>query len=626
MNELSEPTIVIARRRRAGTRWRKHILQPLRDYRWTVLVVLAVTALLLGWYGFWVHKAEADSLFLSRGGFSWRKAPGLQLKGYSWLDTFYLGLQLFTLESSVVINGDVALPLQVARILAPAVTGATAALALLAVLSDQFQLFRLGFVKNHVVICGLGAKGWLFARRFKEHGARVVVIEHDTGNPMLEQCRELGIFVLQGSATDSEILSKAQISKAQLLISVCSDDGINAEVAAKVRELASNRDNRFLDCYVHIVDPRLCDLLKEREIAAGRKNGFMLHFFNVYDSGVRGLLGEHPPAGNQHLGQRHAPPHMLVIGLGPLGENLVVHAARQWNDCEAGQRGECLSVTVVDQEAEMKVAVLSERYPKLRSACQLTALQMSIHSPEFEKAQFLAANDGPDITSVYVCLDADASSLSAALAVFQQMRDQSVPVALCVARDASLATLVREINSSLGDYKNLSAFDLLERTCQLDLLLGGTNETLARLIHEDYASNQQKSGASPKTNPSMVTWEELPESMKVSNRAQAAHIGEKLATVGCALRPLTDWGARAFDFEPREIELMARLEHHRWVEERQREGWRFDPEPKDIARKTSPHLVDWEGLPEEVREYDRNTVRALSAFLARAGYQIYRRK
>ena len=625
MNDSPVPTFWIAKRRGVGMLWRKYIRQPLRDYRWTVLAILAVTALLLGWYGFWVHKTEAESLFLGWGGFSWRKASGWDLRDYSRLDLLYLALQLFTLESGVVVKGDVAFSLQVARILAPVVTGATAALALLAVLSDQFQLFRLGFVRNHVVICGLGAKGWLFARRFKEHGARVVVIERDAGNPMLEQCREHGIFVLQGSATDSEILSTAQIGKAKLLISVCSDDGINAEVAAKARELASNRDNRVLDCYVHIVDPRLCDLLKEREIAAGRKDGFMLHVFNVYESGVRALLAAHPPVGNQRIAQRQVPPHMLVIGLGPLGENLVVQAARQWNDSETGQQGKCLSVTVVDEEAQPKVAALSARYPKLGKVCQLTALQMSTHSPEFEQAQFLASNGGSQITSVYVCLDNDSSSLSAALAVFQRVRGKNVPVVLCVARDASLATLVREINTSLGDYKNLSAFDVLDRTCQLDLLLGGTNETLARLIHEDYANNQDRSGASPKTNPSMVPWQES-RSLTGSNRAQAAHIGEKLAAVGCALRPLTDWDARPFEFKAKEVEAMARLEHRRWVDERKREGWRFDPEPKDIVRKTSPHLVEWEVLPEDVREFDRNTVRALSAFLARAGYQIYRRK
>ncbi len=68
---------------------------------------------------------------------------------------------------------------------------------------------------------------------------------------------------------------------------------------------------------------------------------------------------------------------------------------------------------------------------------------------------------------------------------------------------------------------------------------------------------------------------------------------------------------------------MAVLEHERWCEERRRQGWTYGQE-KDIEKKASPYLVPWEKLSEEIKEYDRNVIRGMPAFLARAGFQIHR--
>ena len=160
---------------------------------------------------------------------------------------------------------------------------------------------------------------------------------------------------------------------------------------------------------------------------------------------------------------------------------------------------------------------------------------------------------------------------------------------------------------------------------------GGRHEILARAIHDDYVRRQKLAGATPVTNPSMVAWDDLPEDLKESNRYQADHIEVKLAAIGCGLQSLSDWKAVSFERLPEDvkevfdIERLARMEHERWCEERLRQGWSYAPGEKDLKKKTSPHLVPWEKLSEEIREYDRDTVRGLPSFLAQAGFQIYRR-
>ena len=59
-----------------------------------------------------------------------------------------------------------------------------------------------------------------------------------------------------------------------------------------------------------------------------------------------------------------------------------------------------------------------------------------------------------------------------------------------------------------------------------------------------------------------------------------------------------------------------------WVEERKQAGWTRGP--KDLEKKTSPHLVRWNQLDEDTREIDRVFIRGLPRFLARAGFQIVR--
>jgi TrkA-N domain len=201
----------------------------------------------------------------------------------------------------------------------------TAAIAAYFVRNDQLQLLRLRRIRDHVVICGLGDKGLLLTKAFRERGDPVLVIEQDEMNDLIESCKDQGAIVLLGSATEPEMLARARVEKAKYLISVCGDDGANAEVAAHARELAGSRAGRGLTCVTHIVDPDLWYLLRRWEI--GGAGSFRMQFFNVFDIGARALLNAHPPFSEAEAGQGHAP-HLLIVGGGKLAQNVVVHAAR----------------------------------------------------------------------------------------------------------------------------------------------------------------------------------------------------------------------------------------------------------------------------------------------------------
>jgi hypothetical protein len=149
-------------------------------------------------------------------------------------------------------------------------------------------------------------------------------------------------------------------------------------------------------------------------------------------------------------------------------------------------------------------------------------------------------------------------------------------------------------------------------------------ENLARAIHREYVRLDRADAQPVPGDPATAPWEELPKTLQRSSRDQAAHVLDKLDAVGCDVRPSDAGVEDQFEFEPDEVEFLARVEHRRWVEERRRDGWVHGP--RDPLRRTTPYLVPWEDLSEEMREYDRMFVRQIPALLAQQGCGILRRR
>ena len=153
-----------------------------------------------------------------------------------------------------------------------------------------------------------------------------------------------------------------------------------------------------------------------------------------------------------------------------------------------------------------------------------------------------------------------------------------------------------------------------------DSLFVEKRDSIAKAIHDKYRRDQQ--GRKTPDDPAMAPWERLSEPLKESNRHQAGHIVEKLKRIECDIRLPASGQAEPFTFEPAEEEILAEMEHDRWVAERLREGWQMGP--RDPEKKITPYLVAWDQLEEEIKEYDRDAVRGIPGTLAEVGFEIYR--
>lgn len=567
---------------RARDRW--------SDVEWPIVTLVLIFTLVIGYVGVAEHL---DAIGASHG----------------FIDIVYVDVQLFALQ----ISGSVGQPgypwtMDVARVLAPLVTSYTALRGLMLVFRDRTDTFFARFSRRHVIVAGLGDKGLLMAHGLRSRGMRVVAIDPDGESDQRARARDLRIRFIEGDARSEATLRRANTKRATTVIAAAADDGVNAAIAVVARRFAEGRDDP-LRCLAHITDPELCNLLRVRELSIGREHApFRLDFFNTEETAARLMLLDHVP----DIGAAH---DLVVVGSTGVAEHVVIAAARLRRSAGVDDP---IRIHLVDDDPSAVVESLTARHPLTADACEVHAVRAPLGSAAFSKGEFLF-HDGRPVDAVFACLPDDGDALSAALTLHRVLADQPTPVVVQTTDDSGLASLLR---ADRAGFETVHAFATYERTCDPDVLLRGTSETLARAMHEAYVAKEVALGRSTAENPSMADWADLPEALRESNRDQAAHIGVKLDASGCTLERLVP-GGESFRFTDDEIELLAELEHLRWNRDRERNGWTYGP-TKDPERKVTPYLVPWDRLSDEIKGYDRDTVERLPGFLATLGYQIRR--
>ncbi|KPL20986.1 MAG: hypothetical protein AMJ93_10690 [Anaerolineae bacterium SM23_84] len=170
-------------------------------------------------------------------------------------------------------------------------------------------------------------------------------------------------------------------------------------------------------------------------------------------------------------------------------------------------------------------------------------------------------------------------------------------------------------------------------------LEGELLERLARAVHEVYCENQRDKPDAPEA--AFQSFDELSPHMQRQNRDYVLDIRRKLAVTGYVMIPARS-NAPPFGFPGSDLELLAEMEHERWMRAKLADGWRYGPE-RDEKEKTNPALVPWRKLTEEEKaqldpaiatkigpgplsktekDKDYALVRDIPKILARGGYTI----
>ena len=98
---------------------------------------------------------------------------------------------------------------------------------------------KIDSLKNHYIVCGFGRVGRTVCEQLARENVDFVVVEKDPDT--VQQAVDHGYLVIEGNATEDEVLQEARIEVAQGLVSVASHDADNIVIVLSATEL-----NRYL--------------------------------------------------------------------------------------------------------------------------------------------------------------------------------------------------------------------------------------------------------------------------------------------------------------------------------------------------------------------------------------------
>jgi hypothetical protein len=575
-------------------------------WQWYALALAIAAAYTLGAFGFWKYDVDHCR------------------EGYV-LDALYHAVQLFILHAPH-LPPPLNVSLEIGRWLALGFLGLAATTAAYRVFTAELSAIGLGWLKGHVVICGRGSivLDMVRSQRARKPRRRVVVIAAADDAELIEGCHALPAFVLVGRP--SLLLDRARLTKAKRLIAVYEEDGANVEIA--VRACALSRASRPstappLECHAQVSDVDLRESLRRHHLPV-QDGRCRVHFFDFFDAAARDVLLTQLPL--DHDGVSQADPRqvrLVIIGLGAMGRRVAIKAAQLGHF--ANRRP--VRISVIDRAASERERELLFRYPTIRQTCELT-----FHAGEIDSTQgqrliegLCAASD--TMTSIAVCLDNDAVALDVAMRLLPTVHDRNIPVAVRMSRPDGLTSLLAPNVAPPEASRSLRTFGWLSEACVARLLDEDARALMAKVVQVNFVKLATAHGRQAAFDEAVKKWEDLSnEDYKESNRQQVDHIAIKLRAVRREIVEASNPRPEA-SFTREEIELLAEMEHERWVAERLLAGWTCAPKPKNEARRTNPNLIPWAQLDDEIKHYDRDAVRAIPVLIKDVkGMKICRRE
>ena len=117
---------------------------------------------------------------------------------------------------------------------------------------QKWQAAMATTYSNHVIVCGLGKVGFRVALELLKMGRDVVGIEQNSDGRFVEQAEALGIPVLIADARRPETLTRAGVTRAEVIIPATENELTNLDIALDAREL-----NPDIKVVMRMFDPDL---------------------------------------------------------------------------------------------------------------------------------------------------------------------------------------------------------------------------------------------------------------------------------------------------------------------------------------------------------------------------------
>lgn len=481
---------------------------------------------------------------------------------------------------------------------------------------SDFRVLMASRKSNHVIVCGLGEIGMALVQNLRAKENQVVVIEPQKDSPRVLACESKGVPVIAGDAADPVTLSVAGVDRAGSLVICTGNDGRNTEIAFRAQEFVDARQGiggNSLRILAEVRNDWLFEKLlnhTEQVLGSARTE---VRFFNTYENTGRMLLKDlaAPPSPDLDAGA------FIVIGFGTMGREITQQIIR----AEFAPLGQVTQLVICDRDIGRAENSFRANFP-LTPNVKVNFIAADLQ--ESDQVGWLSLENtfrSETVRSVIVCLPDDTNSLYVALELrdlLDQLTYYQVPVFVRLQRSRHLGEFASKVEKGNIFGARLRVFGAIEDHMKPDMLVNAKLDALAIAWHEEWTKNQLARGSS---GPAVRPWYELAQAYKTSNQHFADHIPIKLAQAKLHLFEAPN--AKPIKLSPEEIITLAKIEHRRWVTERELSGWRYSAEHSHVAR-LHPLLVDWRMLPDKVQKENCDSVAALPSILSALGFQLAR--
>ena len=486
--------------------------------------------------------------------------------------SIYQAAQLFTISSGAV-QGPMPWTLELARWLAPFATLG----AILISAQTLFDVIRCRITSclyhNHTIVCGAGDRGLAIAKRLRQQGQKVIVIDSNHANPNLSTLRSLGIPVFVGDGLDEEVFCSAGLNRAKYLIAACGSDEINLRIAGNANGKTA------AEIIAAVEEPGLRNLFRD-QIGAGKDRqsirmiGFQFRAAKRLFYNLALNLCSQPALSSRGL-------HVFLEINDDLIEDffraatLVLQISGQIKP----------SFTLLSKNEHAKERFLL-RYPENHLVADLNWVS-SCPSRDTRPQHFKSFD------AAIFCCHADMKTLERA----ETFR------ALDLCRSENIyACLQKPANAHFADTTDFVQKRLFQVIDLVDFSLGGNDpldghmENEAIRLHQDYVQKERLKDPSWDRLP--ADWRFLDEGYRESNRLQAANL--ELNRLSWKLCPEEERDAL--------LERLTRAEHMRWMADKVMHGWRWssslDPASRNDKKRVHHLLVPFDSLSEAEKSKD----------------------
>jgi hypothetical protein len=496
----------------------------------------------------------------------------------------------------------------------------------------DMHIVMAGRQKDHIIICGLGKTAMQVVQNLhdlkKKHA--VVIIDPKGEEINAATCEKLGIPVITGDPKNEGIMKIAGFASARTMVVATGDDASNIEIAMRLRDfhdtLPINGRNR-ITIFTEIDNDWLFAKMHAQENHALGLFDVEMRLFNAYENSARALIQDMPPP----IAPELAAGALVLVGFGKMGRTVALQFLRA-APTALGQR---MRIIVFDRAIKEAQDAFKASAPAAQEFGDIEFIRAKLAADQPEDWAVVAKTIANEpLLAVVSCLSEDLDNLYAGMELRRLLdsHDQHhVPIYVRLAHHNRLGRYAASTEAMVPIADRLKGFGMLENLLNREILLGHQTDKLARAWHEEYRKSLPPER---QDTPANRPWSQLPESYKMSNRRACDHLPIKLAQAGLRMEPApsrTDFildkvaasDPVVAELSEEEIDLLARLEHRRWLIERRLLGWRYGPKRSDLKR-INPMLVEWDKLPEVDRQRNKAEIADLPRMLAAAGYVLRR--